>query len=312
MIFYEEKGMAMCGLACVLCSREDCPGCKKRGCADVSGCSVFRCAEEKGLDGCYQCGKFPCDEKMLQGVRNRAFIQYARQFGKQALLDRLKENYSKGIVYHRPDGLLGDYDAPATEDDVMRLIQFGREDPYVKCPSYETEHFAIRLIAEEDAEDLFACYGDPQACRLFNSDNCTPFEFRFERMHELVRGWLDKDYAGGYYIRFSIIDKQTRKPVGTIETYDRKYHASQRTTGILRIDIASAYEKEGLLSELLTVAGNLFFNVFHVENIVMKAIPDAVERIAALRRNGYQPMEYEGREHYHILRHQPAPQAGLE
>ncbi|MDD2286276.1 MAG: DUF3795 domain-containing protein [Paludibacter sp.] len=129
MKFCAEKDLALCGLACVLCRYEDCPGCKARGCKDVSDCSVYQCVTGKGLDGCYQCDEFPCEEKMLQGIRNRAFNRYARQFSKQALLDRLHDNYENGIAYHKTDGLKGDYDSLETEDEIMQLIQFGKRNP---------------------------------------------------------------------------------------------------------------------------------------------------------------------------------------
>lgn len=131
MKFYEEKDLAICGLACVLCSDEECPGCKARGCKGENDCSVYKCAEGKGIDGCYQCDKFPCDEDMLKGVRNRAFIRYARQFGKQALLDRLHENFKNGITYHTPDGLKGSYDLLTTEEEIIQLIRFGKNNPYI-------------------------------------------------------------------------------------------------------------------------------------------------------------------------------------
>lgn len=304
MKFYGEKDLALCGLACVLCSEEACTGCKQRGCFQGCDCSVYQCAMSKGLDGCYQCDEFPCGEGMLQGIRNRAFNQYARQFGKPALLQRLKENFENGIVYHNPDGLKGDYDDLGTEEEIMRLIQFGRQDPYRECPTLETEHFTLRLIREEDAEDLHACYGDPQARRLLNDDNCPPFEFSAERLPELVRGWLVRDYALGNYIRFSIVDTQTKKAVGTMEVYDRKVQQTQRTTGILRVDIASAYERAELLEEIIAASCRIFFDNFHSEVVLTKAIPEAEERIAALRAQGFLPFEDGERQHYHILRRQ--------
>lgn len=129
MKFYVEKDLAICGLAYVLCSHEDCPGCKARGCKEGSDCSVYKCATGKGLDGCYQCDMFPCDEDMLKGIRSRAFIRYARKFGKQALLDRLRENFENSITYHTPDGSKGSYDLLMTEDEIIQLIQFGKNNP---------------------------------------------------------------------------------------------------------------------------------------------------------------------------------------
>lgn len=48
MKFYDEKGLAVCGLACVLCSKEECPGCKARSCEEGGHCSVYQCAIGKG------------------------------------------------------------------------------------------------------------------------------------------------------------------------------------------------------------------------------------------------------------------------
>ena len=44
-------------------------------------------------------------------------------------------------------------------------------NPYKDCPMYETQNFIFRLVSEEDAEDLLACYSDPKAQGLFNIDN---------------------------------------------------------------------------------------------------------------------------------------------
>lgn len=299
MEFCAKKDLAICGLACVLCSHEDCPGCKVRGCGEENGCSVYKCATEKGYDGCYQCEEFPCDEKMLHGIRNRAFNQYARQFGKQSLLNRLQDNFENGIAYHGMNGAKGDYDSLETEDEIMQLIQFGKNNPYIECPVFETEHFMIRLVSEADAEDLLVCYGDTKARLLFNNDGCWQGEYDYEnRMHELIHAWLNHDYAGGYFIRFAIIDKLMQKAVGTIEIYDRKYQKSERATGILRIDIAHSYEKDAFLTELFAISRLIFFDVFHVETIIHKAIPEATERISALSNIGFRPVDIKGREHY--------------
>lgn len=298
MNYYEKKDIGLCGLGCVLCSEEACPGCKARGCKEVDNCTVYKCALAKGLDGCYQCEDFPCDEGMLKGIRNRAFNRYAREFGKQALLNRLQDNYDNGIVYHRPGGLTGDYDSLGTEDEIMQLIQFGNNNPYKECPTFETEHFMIRLISEADADDLLVCYGDAEALRFFNNDNCLGECDYVNHMAGMINGWLTYCYAKGEFIRLSIVDKLSQKAIGTIEIYDRKCQQTERTTGILRVDIAPRYEKELFLAELFTLSCHIFFDIFHSELIITKAIPEATERILALKRAGYQPKEIEGYEHY--------------
>jgi RimJ/RimL family protein N-acetyltransferase len=300
MRFYGEKDLAVCGLACVLCSNEDCPGCKARGCKGGEGCSVFKCAMAKGIDGCYQCAEFPCGEDMLKGIRIRAFNRYARQHGKQALLERLRINFASGVTYHRPGGLRGDYDLLATEDEILRLIQFGSLDPYAQCPVLATEHFILRLVRVEDAEDLLQCYADPRAQEVFNADDCTS-DFRYQTLAEMqncIRFWLG-EYEDQAYVRFAVVDKACARAVGTIEMFGMigKYRTLR---GALRLDIASAFEGEPLLCELFSLCVDDFYALFAVEQIVTKALPAAEERIAALRSIGFTPFAWPepGLEHY--------------
>lgn len=314
MKFYAEKDLALCGLACVLCSHEDCPGCRARGCKEGSDCSVYQCATGKGLDGCYQCDVFPCEEKMLQGVRNKAFNRYAKEHSKQALLYRLRDNFEKGIVYHKPDGLKGDYDMMETENEIIQLIQFGKRNPYVECPVFETKNFILRLVTEDDAADLLTCYSDTSARPIFNSDTCTS-NFCYDNSDEMsdcIKIWLNS-YVRKEFVRFSIIDKCSSHAVGTIEMFGMvgKYKTIQdawravqqsgtTSRGILRLDIMSKYEEAVYLDELFTLCVNDFFDLFAVNQIVTKAIPQAVKRVYILQKLGFVAYDFPERECYWV------------
>lgn len=158
------------------------------------------------------------------------------------------------------------------------------------CPVYESDHFLLRLVEEKDAEDLLACYSEPSAVRLMNSDNCT-CDFYFttiDEMVDMIRGWQGSyetrwgAYEGGALLRFSIIDKQNNKAVGTIEMFDKT-----KDVGILRLDLCSKYEKQDSLTEIIRLATEKFFDAFGVKRIFTKAIMEAAERIAALNACGY-------------------------
>ncbi|MGE5654475.1 MAG: GNAT family N-acetyltransferase [Bacillota bacterium] len=298
MKFYEEKGLAVCGLACVLCSVESCPGCSKRGCTNVDNCSVYQCASNKGLTACYLCSEFPCGQKSFQNPRLRAFNCYAKEHGIEKLMAKLRANFEDGITYHRSDGLKGDYDNFTDEGQIVSLIEYGRSmNPYERCPVFETEHFILRLVQESDAEDLLACYSDPDAQRFFNSDNCTS-DFSYatkEEMQECIRFWL-RSYQARYFVRWSVIDKQSKGAIGTIEMF-----GDPQGWGVLRVDLAASYETEALLDELFSLASKHFFKLFKVDKMLTKAIPAATARIAALQKNSFDPAEVPGREHYYLL-----------
>ena len=140
MNFLEKRGIGYCGLACVLCSAKDCLGCAV-GIANGGDCSAGKCAVKKGVDGCCACPDYAsCTESMPHGKRNKAFNRYAREFGLDALIDRLRVNCENGITYHTPDKTSGDYDALETEDEIYQLLRYGRNDPYASCPQFDTEH----------------------------------------------------------------------------------------------------------------------------------------------------------------------------
>ena len=298
MNFYPEKDISLCGLACVLCREEACPGCKARGCTKESDCSIYLCARNKKLDGCYACSEFPCNENMLQNPRIRAFNLYAKEHGKQALLDCLARNQQDGMVYHKADGLKGDYDVPETVDDILQLIEFGIYTPYFNCPSFETEHFILRLVQETDASDLLSCYADEKSWPNFNADTCTgDFHITLETdMNNCIKAWIDS-FSRKDFIRFSILDRQSGHAVGTIEMFGRvgSYKVSR---GILRLDLASDYETPETLQELFTLCIKEFYQWFSVDLIVTKAVPNAEKRVKVLKELGFTEYPFPDREHY--------------
>lgn len=301
MLFYKEKDLALCGLACVLCSKEDCPGCKARGCDKASNCSVYKCVIEKELDGCYQCSEFPCAEKMLQCTRNRAFNRYAREFGKQALLDRLRINFNNGIIYHALDGLTGDYDILETEKEIFQLLRYGRNDPYTNCPEFDTEHFHLRQVRVEDAEELLCFYGDLSEW-MFNGNDWSNGIFSSnyataEEMRKCIRSWLN-EYKNKFYIRMSVIDKATGKAVGTIEVFDNLDIATGGAA--LHIDLSSPYETNMFVAELLGLADSEFFLFFGFKYLIVRALPNATERLAALCSAGYKLFKSEFCKDYYM------------
>jgi len=173
-------------------------------------------------------------------------------------------------------------------------------DPYKKCPALETEHFILRLVQIEDAEDLLACYSDPKAQAFFNIDNF-PVDCRLHTVDEMkkyIEFWL-MEYAQEAYIRFAIVDKSINKAVGTIEMFGMtgKYKTDP---GVLRIDIAPDYESTSCLKEILNVCVENFYDLFDVGTMATKAIPQAVNRVEVLHEAGFHAGDFHGREHYYL------------
>jgi len=174
-------------------------------------------------------------------------------------------------------------------------------DPYVNCPAYWGKRFYLRLVSPDDAFDLLKCYGDPEARKFFNSDNCnSDFYWSTEDdVRAYIEGWISA-YKNGGFIRYSVIDRQINQVIGTIEIFGGKNGGLRDGHGILRIDVRSEYENEESLGELLVISDQFFYD-FNSGKIITKAIPEAAARRNALAQNGYAPTRLgdgANREHY--------------
>src|SRR5690554_51947 len=291
-----KESYTICGLVCSLCIHStNCSGCK---CINEN-CDIKVCCTEKGLNYCFECDEYPCAKDMYKNMRVNAFNTVAKTEGLEKLAEYLYTNYNRGIVYHRENKLTGDYDRCNTIEEIIDLLKNGKANPYDSCPTYESESFILRLVSLEDVDDLLSCYSNPEAQAIFNSDYCTS-DFCYSTLDEMemcIKGWLDA-YKNKDFVRFSIIDKQNDKAVGTVEIF-----GSEENHGysVLRIDIHPQYENKEYIEELLGIADSFFHN-FGCYRIVTKAVPEATERILALMKHGYSQYpvnaEWERKDYY--------------
>lgn len=229
MEFREKRGIAYCGMACVLCRLEghdDCPGCAAEYNKKADDCCVIQCAERKGVDGCFACSNYPCgnenndcfvkqcvrkkgiegcftcpdypcgnDWGLFQSKRNKAFLRYAREFGKQALIDRLRVNYENGITYQEPGKSGGDYDVLETEYEIYQLLRYGHEE---RAETNKNIEITIKPLSPELMADYFDFFNN----RAF-TDNppwggcyCTNFQMTKEEIKTELYDQMEA-YGGG-------------------------------------------------------------------------------------------------------------------
>lgn len=164
-------------------------------------------------------------------------------------------------------------------------------NPYENCPTFESEHFLLRKVDINDADDLLACYSDEKAVSLINVDRSTTTDFNFTsvvQMRTCIRFWL-MEYDQRRYVRFSIVDKQEKKAVGTVEISNKGDSEHLTKVGLVRLDLATPYETESVLTELFKLIDTEFYDAFELDNIMTKAIELAECRIATLKALDYFP-----------------------
>ncbi len=137
-----------------------------------------------------------------------------------------------------------------------------------------------------DSKDLFEVYSDPLVLPFLNSDNCHGSNFycsKQEYMDETIKYWLKEYYETQGFVRFSILDKKIKKAIGTIEVFHRDAKDYFTNCGLLRLDVARAYEKAECIQEILSLCIDSFYELFHCDMIATKAPLYAIERIEALK-----------------------------
>jgi len=162
-------------------------------------------------------------------------------------------------------------------------------DVYEYCPEFENDKFLLRLISAEDTDDLFKVYSDADAVPFFNSDNCNGDDFYYktlERMKQAVDFWIFS-YNERYFVRWTIIDKETMEAVGTIELFHRDADEHFYECGLLRLDLRSDYENAGQIANIISLIKEATYDLFDCNIIATKAVRSATERLKALQELGF-------------------------
>lgn len=162
-------------------------------------------------------------------------------------------------------------------------------DVYESYPKYNGLRYSFRIVERNDCDDLLKVYSDIKSVPLFNSDNCYGDDFHYttkEKVMNAIDFWLDK-YNRREFVRWSVVDNTEKEVVGTIEMFHRDADDAFTNCGLLRLDLRSDYEFSTEIIKILRPLLNVVFSWFDCDKVATKAIPEATERINALKCLGF-------------------------
>ncbi|MCE5343173.1 MAG: GNAT family N-acetyltransferase [Eubacteriales bacterium] len=163
---------------------------------------------------------------------------------------------------------------------------------YTRQPVLENELVRLRPIVAGDAAALLPCYSDPHAVPFFNADNCNGDDFHYTtlaRMEQAITFWQES-YQTRQFVRWTVEDQALGEVIGTVEMFHSGGEEFGGPWGILRIDLQSRYETRAFLYAVVALCLRHFYDDFEVERILLKAVPRATERRAALEAAGFTPL----------------------
>ena len=159
-------------------------------------------------------------------------------------------------------------------------------DVYEKVPVFENSHFLLRQIEDSDVGDLMKVYSDECALPLSNSDNCHGDKFHYdtlEKMQGAITFWK-QSYDEKWFVRWSIVSKDTGRAIGTIEVFHRDSQDYFTNTGLLRLDLKSEYETEDCVAEIISLLLEDIYIIFDCDMVATKAVPEANKRRKGLEK----------------------------
>lgn len=101
----------------------------------------------------------------------------------------------------------------------------------------------------------------------------------------------EEAYSKGWFVRWSVVDKNRNAVIGTIEAFHRNAEDYFTNTGLVRLDLRSDCEKQECIAEIIQLIEKDFFDLFYCEKLATKGFPNSAERIAALKSLGWQKSE---------------------
>ena len=105
-------------------------------------------------------------------------------------------------------------------------------------------------------------------------------------MKQTIAFWQE-EYRKGYYVRWTVWDKNTRHGIGTIELFNRQANDYFTDCGLLRLDLRSDYEYADRITEILSVILPQAFDLFGCRMIATKVPKFAAERKNAVEKMGF-------------------------
>ena len=164
---------------------------------------------------------------------------------------------------------------------------------YEICPILENDRYLLKPASVSDTEDLLEVYGDKNALPFFNSDNCNGDNFYYpdkQRMRQAIEFWI-RSYEQKWFVRWTVIDKEKGKAIGSIELFHREAEDDLNHVGLLRLDLGSAFEKADIIYNIMQIIVPPAYEMFECEEIITKVPVYAVERMEAAEKFGFEKTE---------------------
>lgn len=144
-------------------------------------------------------------------------------------------------------------------------------------PELETEHLLLREITPEDADDVYALFGDPEVTRYYDLTTFTQPEEAIQLI-DFFADSFDEERS----IRWGIVHKEDDRLVGTCG-----FVALWEHRGEIGYDLARPFWSRGIMAEALEAVLEFGFDELELNRIEALMMVDNAASAALLLRLGF-------------------------
>lgn len=156
-------------------------------------------------------------------------------------------------------------------------------------PKIENTSYKIRLIRRKDLTELLELYSNKENIKFINIDdnnNDPSFYITYEQILEKYNFWKFS-YKNKWFARLSIIDKNNKKVIGSIELLKHRGYDSFKDALIIKMDLLLNYEKKEIIKDVYSLLYKKLLNKVEYSKIATKITPNMQERKEAFIEFGF-------------------------
>jgi [ribosomal protein S5]-alanine N-acetyltransferase len=151
---------------------------------------------------------------------------------------------------------------------------------FEQFPSLETERLVLRAVRPSDVTAVYALFSDPIVTRYYGLETFTDFEQAAQRVaaHR-------QNYQRRRGIRWAITRRDDNDMlIGTIGLMNMRANSFNAAIGY---DLAPAYWRRGIMSEVVTAVLDFSFYVMALNRIEAFVVPENTPSINLLQKLGF-------------------------
>ena len=165
-----------------------------------------------------------------------------------------------------------------------------------KMPTIELDRVILRTLLKKDANDFYDVGKDPITTEFLTWG---PFS-SIKEAKTMIKFTYFRRLSRGEPIGYAILDKLTKKMIGTIEFHTFNYKNNSCEIGYV---LARPFWNQGIMTDCVKAMTDVAFNHLDVDRVIIKHIKENMASQRVILKAGYEFIEVNKQSFFHPKTH---------